>query len=72
MTRGPRRMAAVLRRRLGHRLRVGAADGGAAGRHAPGPGPVLMAGAEMIKLLKNDRFTIASGIIQYIPKSPQP
>ena len=37
-----------------------------------GYGPVLMAGAEMIKLLKNDRFTIATGIIQYIPKPPQP
>ena len=37
-----------------------------------GYGPVLMAGAEMIKLLKNDRFTIATGIIQYIPKNPKP
>jgi rhamnogalacturonyl hydrolase YesR len=37
-----------------------------------GYGPVLMAGAEMIKLLKSDRFTIATGIIQYIPKSPKP
>ena len=37
-----------------------------------GYGPVLMAGAEMIKLLKNDRFTIATGIIQYLPKIPKP
>jgi rhamnogalacturonyl hydrolase YesR len=37
-----------------------------------GYGPVLMAGAEMIKLLKNDRFTIATGIIQYLPKTPKP
>jgi hypothetical protein len=26
----------------------------------------------MIKLLKNDRFTIATGIIQYLPKNPKP
>jgi rhamnogalacturonyl hydrolase YesR len=37
-----------------------------------GYGPVLMAGAEMIRLLKNDNFTIAPGIIQYIPKNPKP
>jgi rhamnogalacturonyl hydrolase YesR len=37
-----------------------------------GYGPVLMAGAEMIKLLKSDRFTIATGIIQYMPRSPKP
>ena len=37
-----------------------------------GYGPVLMAGAEMIKLLQSDRFTITQGIIQYLPKSPKP
>jgi len=26
----------------------------------------------MIRLLKNDNFTIAPGIIQYIPKNPKP
>jgi rhamnogalacturonyl hydrolase YesR len=37
-----------------------------------GYGPVLLAGAEMIRLLKSDRFTIAAGIIQFIPQSPKP
>jgi hypothetical protein len=37
-----------------------------------GYGPVLLAGAEMIRLLQRDRFTITQGIIQYVPKSPQP
>ena len=32
-----------------------------------GYGPVLLAGAEMIRLLKNDRVAISSGIIQYVP-----
>jgi rhamnogalacturonyl hydrolase YesR len=35
-------------------------------------GPALLAGAEMIRLLQSDRFTITQGIIQYIPKSPPP
>ena len=34
-----------------------------------GYGPVLLAGAEMIKLLKSDAYAITSGIIQYIPKN---
>jgi unsaturated rhamnogalacturonyl hydrolase len=37
-----------------------------------GFGPVLLAGAEMIKLLKSDAVSITSGIIQYVPKSPKP
>ena len=36
-----------------------------------GYGPVLLAGAEMIRLLKNDSFTIASGITQYLPNGPK-
>jgi hypothetical protein len=32
---------------------------------------VLLAGAEMIRLLKNDSFTIASGITQYLPNGPK-
>jgi hypothetical protein len=34
-----------------------------------GYGPVLLAGAEMIRLLKNDNFAVSSGIIQFIPRS---
>ena len=34
-----------------------------------GYGPVLLAGAEMIRLLKNDSFAVSSGIIQFIPRS---
>jgi len=35
-----------------------------------GYGPVLLAGAEMIRILGNDSFTIASGTVQYLPKAP--
>jgi rhamnogalacturonyl hydrolase YesR len=37
-----------------------------------GYGPVLLAGAEMIKLLKGDTVSIMSGITQYVPKVPKP
>jgi rhamnogalacturonyl hydrolase YesR len=37
-----------------------------------GYGPVLLAGAEMIKLLKSDAVSITSGIIQYVPKGSKP
>jgi unsaturated rhamnogalacturonyl hydrolase len=37
-----------------------------------GYGPVLLAGAEMIKLLKNDAVSITSGITQYVPKGSKP
>jgi hypothetical protein len=33
---------------------------------------VLLAGAEMIKLLKGDTVSIMSGITQYVPKVPKP
>lgn len=35
-----------------------------------GYGPVLMAGSEMILMLKNDSFSIMPGIIQYVPRAP--
>ena len=34
-----------------------------------GYGPVLLAGAEMIRLVKNDSFSIVPGIIQYVPRA---
>jgi rhamnogalacturonyl hydrolase YesR len=37
-----------------------------------GYGPVLLAGAEMIKLLKSDAVSITSGITQYLPKGSKP
>ena len=37
-----------------------------------GYGPVLLAGAEMIKLLKSDAVSITSGITQYVPKGSKP
>ncbi len=37
-----------------------------------GYGPVLLAGAEMIRLLQNDAFSVSSGIIQYIPRPAVP
>ena len=37
-----------------------------------GYGPVLLAGAEMIKLQKSDAFNVTSGIIQFIPKTAKP
>ena len=37
-----------------------------------GYGPVLMAGAEMIRLLQSDKYTINPGIIQYVPRAAKP
>jgi unsaturated rhamnogalacturonyl hydrolase len=41
---------------------------------AHGYGPVLLAGAETLKLLKNDAFNITSafGVIQFVPKPAKP
>jgi len=41
---------------------------------AHGYGPVLLAGAETIKLMKNDAFNITSafGVIQFVPKTAKP
>ena len=37
-----------------------------------GYGPVLLAGAEMINLLKSDAFSSTSGIFQFMPKAAKP
>jgi len=37
-----------------------------------GYGPVLLAGAEMIKLLKSDAVSITSGTTQHVPKGAKP
>ena len=37
-----------------------------------GYGPVLMAGAEMIRLLQNEHYMITRGTIQYVPRAAKP